>query len=167
MNDATSKTLTIRDIWRDPILCVACFMGFGNVPKAPGTLATFLAIPLAIAFAHLTEIFQLALITVFFLLGCIICHHAAIRIGTHDPACIVWDEIVGYCIAMAFLPLTLATIATTFILFRLADIFKPWPISWIEKRIPGGAGIMLDDALAGLATNLVVQLLVGWNIVGN
>ena len=94
---------------------------------------------------------------VLFILGCVVCQMAADWLEEQDPGAVVWDEVVGYCVAMAFLPATLTTVVVAFILFRLADIVKPWPISWFERRIAGGTGIMVDDLLAGVLTNIVIH----------
>jgi phosphatidylglycerophosphatase A len=82
----------------------------------------------------------------------------------HDHGGIVWDEIVGYLVAMVIAPTGWLWIGIGFLLFRGFDIFKPWPILWIDQRVTGGLGIMLDDLLAGLYTAGVMLLLnlTGW-----
>lgn len=77
----------------------------------------------------------------------------------------VWDEITGFCIAMAFIPATWALMILAFVIFRLLDIFKPWPISLAEKKVSGGIGIMLDDLIAGVLTNLILQVLIAANVL--
>jgi len=71
-------------------------------------------------------------------------------LGTPDHSAIVWDEIVGYLLTMTLAPAGWAWIAVGFVLFRFFDIVKPWPISWCDKHVHGGLGVMLDDLLAGL-----------------
>jgi phosphatidylglycerophosphatase A len=96
------------------------------------------------------------------IIGISICGVAAERLGVHDHGGIVWDEFVGLWIAMAFLPPTYVSLALGFVLFRLFDIIKPWPISWLDKHVGGGLGIMIDDVVAGLAAGvcgLVIQML--------
>ena len=78
-----------------------------------------------------------------------ICGRAANKLGVHDHAGIVWDEFVGLWVAMAFLPSTLASVICGFVLFRFFDIVKPWPIGWLDKKMHGGVGIMIDDIVAG------------------
>jgi phosphatidylglycerophosphatase A len=79
--------------------------------------------------------------------------------GVHDHGGIVWDEFVGFWIAMAALPITWQSVILGFVLFRVFDIFKPWPISWLDKRVSGGFGIMIDDVIAGLAAAVVIYFL--------
>ncbi len=134
--------------------------GAGFLPKAPGTAGTLLAVPLAYLISQAPDIVQAVILAALFALGCRVCQTAADWLGEKDPGAVVWDEIVGYCAAMAFLPFTLQTVAVSFVLFRLADIFKPWPISWLEKQVKGGIGIMLDDFMAGALTNIVIHGLI-------
>ena len=84
-----------------------------------------------------------------FVLGIWICGYSAKALGVHDHPAIVWDEIVGYLITMTALPAGLLWPIVGFLLFRLLDIWKPWPISWCDRHIQGGFGIMIDDVLAG------------------
>jgi phosphatidylglycerophosphatase A len=79
-----------------------------------------------------------------------------------DPSVVVIDEVCGMLIALIGLSLTPLTVLVAFLLFRLFDIVKPYPISWAERRVPGGWGIMVDDLLAGLAAQICVRLLLVW-----
>jgi phosphatidylglycerophosphatase A len=92
----------------------------------------------------------LAVVALLFLVGIPICAHTANRLGVHDHPGIVWDEIVGYLVTMAFAPAGWLWVAAGFVLFRLFDIVKPWPIRWCDRKVHGGFGIMLDDLLAGV-----------------
>lgn len=143
-----------------PALWIAFGFGTGFVPKAPGTAGTLLGIPLAIMISQTSVVLQVVILVVLFVLGCVVCQMAADWLGEQDPGAVVWDEVVGYCVAIAFLPTTLTTVVAAFMLFRLADIVKPWPISWIERRIAGGTGIMVDDLLAGVLTNIVIHSMI-------
>ncbi len=149
-----------RQIGCRPALWIAFGLGAGLVPKAPGTVGTVSAIPLIILLSQLPIGLQLVLWMAFFLLGCKICQMAADWLDEPDPAAVVWDEVTGFCIAMAFVPVTWLTLAVAFVLFRLADIFKPWPISWFDRRVIGGLGIMLDDVVAGIMTAIVVHVMI-------
>jgi phosphatidylglycerophosphatase A len=80
--------------------------------------------------------------------------------GIDDPSGVVWDEIVGYLISMAAAPLGVLWIVAGFVLFRLFDIWKPWPIRVLDRRVKGGLGIMLDDVVAGLFTAILLALAV-------
>jgi phosphatidylglycerophosphatase A len=114
--------------------------------------------------AKLSLPFYLVFVAICAVAGVYICGVAADRLGVHDHGGIVWDEFVGLWVAMAALPVSWASIILGFGLFRLFDIFKPWPISWMDKNISGGLGIMLDDIAAGVATAVSIGLLslLGW-----
>jgi phosphatidylglycerophosphatase A len=97
-----------------------------------------------------------------FIAGCAICGASARRLGVHDHSGIVFDEIVGMLIAAA--PLLWAAagfewLVVAFALFRLFDIWKPWPIGWLDRRVGGGAGIMLDDVAAAIYAAALLTLL--------
>ena len=98
-------------------------------------------------------------LVVAFLLGIYVCGETAKRLTIKDPSSIVWDEFVGLWIALLFTPTKWYFIVLTFVIFRLFDIFKPWPIGFLDRELKGGVGIMLDDAAAGLLTLFLVQLL--------
>ena len=136
-------------------------LGFGSglAPKAPGTFGTLAALPLIYLQSLVSP--QLGLIWVLFafVLGCYVCGQTAKDIGEHDHGAIVWDEIIGLGITMLWVPLHWQTLVLGFVLFRLFDIVKPWPISVLDKHVHGGLGIMLDDIAAGIATLAVLHLL--------
>ncbi len=102
----------------------------------------------------------LAVVMVMLLAGIRICQQASDALGVHDHGGIVWDEIVGYLITMFLVPFSLPAMVLGFLLFRAFDIIKPWPISWVDKKVSGGLGIMLDDVLAGIASCLVLHLII-------
>ena len=83
------------------------------------------------------------------LIGVRVCGRATQHLGMHDHPAIVWDEIVGMQITLMLVPTTLVNLITGLVLFRFLDIVKPWPVSWFDKNIKGGAGVMLDDIVAG------------------
>jgi phosphatidylglycerophosphatase A len=95
-------------------------------------------------------------------IGIWICGNAADKLGEHDFGGIVWDEIAGYLITMWLVPLTWQTIIVGFILFRIFDILKPWPICWLDRYVQGGFGIMIDDVLAGIFAGALLLLAVNW-----
>ena len=125
--------------------------GSGLLPKAPGTMGTLAAIPLWLLLIQLPVVSYWLAILIAAVVGVYICGNAAKKLGVHDHGGIVWDEFVGLWIAMAFLPPTFGSIICGFVLFRLFDIVKPWPISWLDQKVSGGLGIMLDDIVAGVA----------------
>ena len=94
------------------------------------------------------------------LAGIYLCDYAGKFLGVSDHGAIVWDEFVGFWIAMLFAPQGLVWVLYGFLLFRLFDIWKPWPIGWADKKVKGGLGVMLDDVLAGFMALAVIQLTV-------
>jgi phosphatidylglycerophosphatase A len=143
----------------NPIHFLALGFGSGLAPKAPGTFGTLAAVPLFLLCSSLTTPSFLALIVVMSIAGIYICDKAASDAGVHDHGAIVWDEIVGFFITMLLIPVSWKSILVGFVLFRLFDIFKPWPISYIDKHCHGGLGIMLDDIVAGLAAWACMMLI--------
>jgi len=131
--------------------------GSGLSPKAPGTMGTLAAIPLWLLLNQLPMVFYWLVILVAAVVGIVICGTAAKKLGVHDHSGIVWDEFVGLWIAMAFLSPQLSSVICGFILFRFFDIVKPWPIGWLDKKMQGGLGIMLDDIVAGIFTACVAS----------
>jgi phosphatidylglycerophosphatase A len=101
-------------------------------------------------------------VAVMAILGIWICQASSRDLGVHDHPGIVWDEIVGYLITMATAPAGWLWVVLGFVLFRFFDILKPWPISWADKRVHGGLGIMLDDVLAAVYAWLVLHLIIGF-----
>lgn len=132
--------------------------GSGLSPFAPGTMGTLAAVPLAVALKLLPVPLFWPLLLLFFLLGVHLCEVTSRRLGQHDPGGIVWDEMVAYWLTVALLPLHWAWLLAAFVLFRVFDIFKPWPIRWVEKRFGGGLGIMLDDVVAAAYAIILLKL---------
>jgi phosphatidylglycerophosphatase A len=143
-----------------PVDFLALGFGSGLLPYAPGTAGTVAAIPLYLLLQPLATPYYVAAVLLLALAGIAICGQTANRLGVHDHPGIVWDEIVGYLVAMAFAPPGWLWLAVGFVLFRLFDIIKPWPIKWCDRQVSGGLGIMLDDLLAGIFSAVVLQLLV-------
>ena len=104
---------------------------------------------------------KVVVITLGSLLGIYICEYAAKELKVADPGCVVWDEVVGVWIALLFVPFSLAWIAFAFLCFRFLDIAKPPPISWADRHVKGGIGIMVDDLMAGGITACVIYLALG------
>jgi phosphatidylglycerophosphatase A len=143
----------------NPIHFLALGFGSGLLPKAPGTYGTLAAIPLYLLLAPTSVSTYLAIVIIMSIAGIYICGKAAEDAGVPDHGAIVWDEIVGFLITMFLVPLTWQSIVVGFILFRIFDIFKPWPISYVDKNLHGGLGIMVDDILAGLAALACMHLI--------
>jgi phosphatidylglycerophosphatase A len=97
-----------------------------------------------------------------FLLGVWICGKTARDIGVDDHGGIVWDEFIGFWLTMFLAPPGLFWLLCGFVLFRVFDIVKPWPIRWFDRHVHGGFGIMIDDVLAGVMAWICLQLMAVW-----
>ena len=136
---------------------LAVGFGSGLSPKAPGTMGTLVAVPIYYGLSFLSLENYAIVILLLAGIGIFLCGKTAKDWGVHDHSSIVWDEIVGYLITLFALPLHWGWILAGFILFRLFDILKPWPIRWVDRQVTGGLGIMLDDMLAGFFSCLVLH----------
>ncbi|MDD7804101.1 MAG: phosphatidylglycerophosphatase A [Endozoicomonas sp. (ex Botrylloides leachii)] len=144
-------------LWKNPIHLLAFGFGSGLSPKAPGTMGTVAAIPFYLLMQPL-GIWQYSLILLITsTVGVWLCDKTSKDLGIHDHPGIVWDEFCGYWLTMLAAPTGWLWVLYGFILFRLFDIWKPWPISWLDTNISGGLGIMLDDIVAGCLALLVLQ----------
>ena len=150
---------------KDPVVLIAVGFGSGLAPKAPGTAGTLIAIPLFMLMQPMPLISYLLITTCLFIAGIWICTYTAEKLGVHDHPSIVIDEIVGYLITMIAAPEGWLVMVIGFVLFRLFDALKPWPISWFDRNINGGLGIMLDDVVAGIAALVIIQGLLYFQIL--
>ncbi|MBP9046230.1 MAG: phosphatidylglycerophosphatase A [Moraxellaceae bacterium] len=141
---------------RDPLQLLAFGFGSGLAPKAPGTFGSLAALVLFPLLALLTLPAYLVVVLLASLAGIAICDHAAKALQVHDDGRIVWDEFAGQWIAL--IPLvpvlhwdgaSVLWLLVGFGLFRLFDIAKPWPIGYLDRKVHGGLGIMVDDLAAG------------------
>jgi len=148
---------TIRHL-ADPVHCLALGFGAGLVPFAPGTFGSLVGLVFALAIAPLGFAWLLVATLAAVVAGLWICGESARRLGVHDHPAIVWDEVAGMMVTMLAVPDAWWGAPLAFALFRLFDIAKPWPIREVDHGLGGGAGIMLDDVLAGLfaALGLIV-----------
>ncbi|MBN2887635.1 MAG: phosphatidylglycerophosphatase A [Chromatiaceae bacterium] len=146
---------------RRPHHWLAFGLGSGLAPRAPGTVGTLAAVPLYLLMTPLPLWAYLALVALAFALGIWVCGRTSADLGAEDPSAIVWDEFVGFWVAMLGAPSGWLGVVAGFALFRLFDIWKPWPICAIERRLGGGLGIMLDDVVAGLLAALTMLLIGG------
>jgi phosphatidylglycerophosphatase A len=129
-----------------PAHFLALGFGAGLSPKAPGTVGTLVAFPLF--WLLLESPLYWVWIAVFLLVGVWASGVAGRALGVHDHGGIVWDEVAAFLLVLPFAPPSLAGYALAFALFRLFDIWKPFPIGWLDARMKGGLGVMLDDVLA-------------------
>lgn len=141
-------------------------LGFGSglAPKAPGTFGTLVALPIVWLLSLAGTPWFMLFLVLGTALGIYVCGKTAQDVGEHDHGAIVWDEVMGYTLTMLFVPVSVSTLLIGFVLFRLFDIVKPWPICWFDQRVHGGFGIMLDDLLAALPALAILHglLYLGW-----
>ncbi|MDX1320178.1 MAG: phosphatidylglycerophosphatase A, partial [Oceanospirillum sp.] len=95
-----------------------------------------------------------------FIIGVWLCERTSEDLGVHDHSGIVWDEFVGYWLTMFLAPQGWEWALVGFVLFRVFDVLKPWPVKWADRRVAGGFGIMVDDVLAGVYAWLGMQVLI-------
>lgn len=139
-----------QGFWRDPVHWLAFGLGSGLSPKAPGTAGTLAAVPFGLALMQLPALEFAVIWLIAAVAGVLICDKTSRALKVHDHGGIVWDEFVGYWLILWQAPAVWWWPWAAFILFRIFDILKPWPISWLDAQVRGGVGIMLDDLLAGL-----------------
>jgi len=147
-----------RVAFGSPAGLLAFGFGVGLSPVAPGTMGTLVAVPFVFALKSLEPMVFWPVLLALFLLGVGVCNLASRRLGVHDHGGIVWDEMVGYWLSVALVPLQWGWLLAAFVLFRLFDILKPWPIRQLDQKVGGGFGIMLDDVVAALFTMAVLAL---------
>ena len=135
---------------RNPLHFLSLGFGSGLSPFAPGTFGTLAAVPLYLLLAQLPLTYYLLAVLGAFTIGVYLCGYTSAALGEHDHSGIVWDEFVGFWITMIAVPATWQWILAGFVLFRLFDIVKPWPVRVADKKMKGGFGIMFDDVLAAL-----------------
>ena len=152
-------TPTFKQLLANPNHLFAFGFGSGLASRAPGTFGTLAAIPFFLLLQELSWPLYLSWLTVTFALGVLWCDRSSKALGVHDHGGIVWDEFVGFWITMFMAPAGWLWILLGFFLFRFFDILKPWPISWLDKKVHGGFGIMIDEALAGIYALVVLQLI--------
>ena len=136
-------------------------LGFGSglAPKAPGTFGTLLGLPLFGLISSYGLGVKLAIITTLFIIGIYCCDKTGKALGVADHGAIVWDEIVAMMLVLVFTPLTWLGWLVAFCLFRLFDIWKPFPISYFDTKLKNGFGVMFDDLLAAIYAIICVLLL--------
>lgn len=147
-------------VWQDPAWFIAFGFGSGLLPFAPGTWGTVAAIPVLLCMSSLHWLVYALVTVLLFVLGVRVSDQVSKSLGVHDYPGIVWDEVVGYLITMFLAPVNLYTVIAGFVLFRIFDIWKPYPIRAIDEKVQGGMGIMLDDVLAAIPAWLILQLMI-------
>lgn len=139
---------------------IAFGFGSGQLNYAPGTFATLLVgVPLYWFMHTIPNFYYIVILSVAIIVGIEVCSLAEATLNQPDDSSIVWDEICGYLLTMFNAPHGLVWILAGFLLFRLFDIWKIWPINYIDRTIKGGIGIMLDDIFAAIYAGLSLQLI--------
>ncbi len=157
-NNSTHAKPGWQQLLHNPVQFLAFGCGAGLSPQAPGTAGTVVAVPLYLLLHPMPSASWLCLLIVMIVAGVWLCGRAARELGVPDHPGIVWDEIVGFLITMTAVAFSWSSLLLGFLLFRVFDIAKPWPISWLDRHVKGGLGIMLDDIAAGICAGAVLWL---------
>ena len=144
--------------WKYPVHVLAYGFGTGLVPIAPGTVGSLIGVGLFWFMAGIAPAPYIAIVAVMFVAGIFICGQTARDVGAVDPGFIVYDEVVGFLVAMYMLPADWRWIGAGFVIYRIFDIWKPFPIHWVEDKLGLGSGIMVDDVIAGIYTLVVLYV---------
>lgn len=150
----------LNRVWTDPVYFIAFGFGSGLFKKAPGTFGTLAAIPIYFLINNTAPLVYLGIVIILFVLGVFVANKISNELGVHDHQGIVIDEIVGYLLVMFLVPSQIYLVFLGFVFFRLFDIWKPEPIGWLDRRVKGGFGIMLDDFIAAIFAWIVLQLII-------
>ncbi|MDH3566865.1 MAG: phosphatidylglycerophosphatase A [Desulfobacteraceae bacterium] len=136
-----------------------CFIG--NISFAPGTFGSILGLALCFLLSkiELTVAVVLTILFVFFAIW--MAHEAEIILKAKDPGCIVIDEIAGMLVTLIGLPFNMISVFAGFLIFRILDIWKPHPIRFLERKLSGGVGIVMDDIVAGVLGNIILRVSIG------
>ena len=140
---------------KKPSHLFATWFGVGLLRPAPGTWGSFAAL-LIWYFAEFLHATAHIILPIFILFSWLICSQSTKDSDSKDHSAIVIDEVAGMLITLSFVSHEITTYLCAFLLFRLFDIWKPWPISWIDKNVQGGIGIILDDLIAGLFAGVII-----------
>jgi len=158
-----SKPLTAgqrRALLSHPAGWIATALGAGLSPIGPGTAGSLVALlPWWFLLRGLPTAWYFAVVAAGFLLGVWACGVCDRRLGLHDQGALVWDEVIGMWITLLAAPREWWWMLIGFALFRLFDIWKPWPVRLADRRVHGGFGVMLDDVAAGVYALAALQLI--------
>ncbi|MCB0377974.1 MAG: phosphatidylglycerophosphatase A [Bdellovibrionales bacterium] len=135
-------------------------LGVGKIPKAPGTFGSALAVFIWWQLSPQPWQKELVWLLLAFIFGFIATQLYEKNNHKHDPKEVVVDELIGMWIALFAVPPTMTNMLFAFLLFRLFDIWKPFPVGWLDRKVPGALGTILDDVAAGLIARFLLQLLI-------
>ena len=152
-------------VWTNPVHFIACGFGVGAIPIMPGTFGTLASIPFVILAARLNLIFYVAITIAVCLISMWTTGQADKDFAEHDHPATVSDEYAGFFVTMIAVPIAFKTLLIGFILFRVFDMWKPWPISWLDKNVNGGFGVVIDDVAAGAASCVILQILLHFHVL--
>ncbi|ASD64926.1 phosphatidylglycerophosphatase A [Bdellovibrio bacteriovorus] len=141
------------------LIQLATLFGVGRFPKGPGTVGTLATIPIVILLSKLGPLVYMGAVILLLPVGIAACEAYERSKGGHDHKEIVIDEVLGFLITMVWMPMTWQAILIGFALFRLLDITKPLFIGYLDKKIQGGLGVMIDDVAAGIIASLIMQVI--------
>ncbi|MCJ7771776.1 MAG: phosphatidylglycerophosphatase A [Desulfobacterales bacterium] len=140
------------------LIATGCFIG--NSPFAPGSLGTLVGIPICFLLSKIDIQIAIICIIIFIPAAIFISHEAEKLLKKNDPGPVVIDEIAGIMVTLAGLPFNAVVVVLGFIIFRLLDIFKPFPIKQVELKFSGGIGIVMDDIMAGVMSNVILRVFI-------
>lgn len=140
------------------VIFLATGFFIGTLPFAPGTFGSLLGLPIVFLLSRLNLLLSVSVILLFIVFAIGIASAAEKILNQKDPAKIVIDEIAGLMVTFTGMPFNSKTAIAGFIIFRVFDILKPFPIRTVESKIRGGSGVVLDDVLAGIYANLILRL---------
>jgi phosphatidylglycerophosphatase A len=147
-----------KGVWYNPLYFIGFGFGAGAIPVAPGTFGTLIAIPFYWLCRNLPLSYYLGLVVCLIIFASWLSDYLSRQLKTHDHPGMCIDEFVGFFVTMINAPIGWGWIILGFVLFRIFDIWKPWPIGWIDKRVHGGFGMVLDDVAAGMISMALIQL---------
>ena len=159
MNTRAEPGSRPQDLLGDPLHLLALGFGTGCASFMPGTVGTAAGAVIYLALAQLNLVWYLVACGIAFVLGIKLCERTGKALARSDHPAIVWDEIVGMLVTMVAMPMTWYWLVSGFALFRLLDIAKPGPVGWLDRRLTGGLGVMLDDLAAALIACGILHLL--------
>jgi len=136
-----------------------CFIG--NISFAPGTFGSILGLSLCFFLSKIEFAIAAGLTILFVFFAIWMAHEAQIILKTEDPGCIVIDEMAGMAVTLIGLPFNMIFVLTGFLIFRILDIWKPYPIRLLERKLSGGVGIVMDDIVAGILGNIILRVSFG------
>lgn len=149
------QNISLKNPWH----LIAVGFGSGLAPKAPGTWGSVASIPLCMILIYCPIYIQITVAILCFIIGTIAASITEKAMGMHDNSSIVIDEFDGMFISIIAFPQQWYLALLAFVLFRIFDILKPWPISLADEKIPGGLGVMVDDVLAGIGALVTAHII--------